>query len=331
MKAIPEPLLSGPFTRARAKDLGVTSRMLQGARFARVLPNVWRYAGHEMSEDDWITAASLVLPAAARLTSISRLRRLGLDFGPVSPIHFVIEGDHHLAYDKIFLHRTKKLPPTDEVGVSVPAAFLAYCATARVVDAIKVGDRLLYNRHTTVAALRDLALSELWRDGAYEALWVLDHLDGRSRSLKESETRAVLEFSGLPRPEVNVSLPIDDDVVVISDLVYRRWRTVVEYEGAQHQEDREQYIADIDRYAIYRGHDISYVLATKEKLSRARTFVGEVFRELAKRGYDGPPPVFGDRWTLLFGSCSTAAGPRRERVRAIQASRARRPPEAAVS
>lgn len=315
MKPIPPELLSGPFSRARALELGVTSRMLQSKRFARVVPGVWRSSDHEMTRDDWLEAATLVLPVSAHLTGITRLQQLGLDFGPPMPLHFVIEGDHHLAYDEIFLHRTKKLPPTDACGVSVAASYIAYCTKARVIDAIQVGDWLLRNKHTTLDEIRDLGLCGLWRDGAYEAVWTLEHLDGRSRSLKESETRAVLEFAGLPRPEVNVSLPIDDDVVVISDLVYRQWRTVVEYDGAQHQEDRVQYVADIDRYAVYRGHGISYVQVTKEKLDHARTLVGEVFRDLVRRGYDGPPPSFGERWRMLFGSCSAAVGPKAERFR----------------
>lgn len=161
MKPIPPELISGPFSRARALELGVTSRMLQGERFVRVVPGVWRTSEHKMTPDDWIEAARLVLPASAHLTGITRLQRLGLDFGPSKPVHFVIEGDHHLAYDEIFLHRTKRLPPTDRVGVTVPAAYIAYCAKARVIDAIQVGDWLLHNRHTTLDAIRDLGLSEL--------------------------------------------------------------------------------------------------------------------------------------------------------------------------
>lgn len=316
MKPIPDELRSGPFTRQAAKSAGVSSRMLQGKRFVRIFPGVWRCADHAMTEADWVRAATLALPDDAYLTGITLIQQLGCDFGPKRPMRFVVERDHHLKFDEIFLHRTEELPPTDGRCVSVAAAFIAYCATARVIDAIKVGDWLLRNRHTTISEIRDLALSGLWRAGAHEAVWVLDHLDPRSRSLKESETRSVLEFAGLPVPESNVTLPIGDDVVVVGDLVYKRWKTVVEYEGSQHQESRDQYVYDIDRYAIYRAHGIRYVQATKEKLDHARTLVGEVYRELLRAGYDGPPPEFGERWKLLFRQCSVAVGPRKDRVRA---------------
>jgi hypothetical protein len=314
VRAIPSEVLTGPFTRARAAELGVTGRMLESARFVRLLPRVHRHAEYDMTDDDWVAAARLALPADAYLTGISRIQQLGLDFGPRRPIRFVIGHDHHLAFDEIFLHRTKCLPPTDDVGVGVPAAFIAYCARARVVDAIKVGDWLLHRGHTSRHAIRDLALSALWRDGAHETVWILDHLDPRSRSLKESEMRAVLEFAGLPRPEVNVAVDVQENVKVIGDLVYRDVGLVVEYEGVQHQEERSQYLSDVDRYALLRGAGLRYVQATKERLGRPKTLVGEVYRALLAGGYAGPPPKFDDQWRLLFLPVSVAVGPRWARI-----------------
>lgn len=300
MKPIPDDLTAGPFTRARARALGVTDRMLDGARFVRVLPRVFRHRDHVMTTDDWFLAASLALPDHARLTGISRIQRLGLDVGPPLPVRYVVEGDLHLDHRELFLHRTRRLPPTDEVGVTPAAAFIAYCRCARVIDAIKVGDWLLHGAHMTPSELRGLCLAEPWRDGAREALWVLEHLDGDARSLPESETRAVLSFAGLPPSGVNRRLRLAEDLTLIGDLVYDRWRTVVEYEGAHHQTDRVQYVSDLDRYAVMRRHQVGYVQVTREKLGRARTLVGEVHRELVSRGYDGPPPSCQGRWGQLF-------------------------------
>ena len=315
MRPIPYPLGDRPFTRTEAASLGVTSRMLQGSRFTRLHQDVWRATAHEMTEHDWIRAAQLALPGDAHLTGISRLQRLGLDYGPRRPLRFVVPRDHHLAIDGVFLHRTKRLPPTDAVGVTVEAAYLAYCAQARLIDAIKVGDWLLHRSHTCVDAIRALALSCLWRNGADEAIWVLEHLDGRSRSLKESETRSILRFAGLPEPEVNSAVDVREEVQVIGDLVYRRWGTVVEYEGAHHQEVRAQYNSDLDRYGLMRAAHVQYVQVTKERLARPKTLVGEVYRTLIAGGYDGPPPAFGVQWELLFRAVSVAVGPKRDRSR----------------
>jgi hypothetical protein len=273
-----------------------------------------------LSHDDRVLAATLALPHRAKLTGISLIQQLGLDYGPRTPVRFVIRGDHHLALDGLFLHRTKRLPPHDDHGVTPAAAFISYCSLARMIDAIKVGDWLLRNGHMTVESVRALALSELWRAGAQETVWVLEHLDGRSRSLPESETRAVLDFAGLPQPELNVALDDGPEPQVIVDLRYKRWGLVVEYEGAQHQEDRAQYVVDIGRYAWMRRHGVPYVQVTKEKMRHPRTLAGEVYGALVALGYDGPPPAFGDRWRLLFGTLSDALGPR-DRRPALPAAR----------
>jgi hypothetical protein len=315
VKPVPTSLLSGPFSTAEARAAGVTKKMLEGRRFVQVYRGVWRHHDHPMSPDDWVSAARLALPPHAHLTGISRIQQLGLDFGPRLPVRFVIEGDLHLAFDNVFLHRTKKLAPTDDVGVTVEAAFIAYCARARVIDAIKVGDWLLHGQHTTIDQIRSLAVAGLWRYGADEAIWILDHLNARSRSLMESETRPILTFAGLPAPEVNVPVDVGEDVEVIGDLVYRMWRTAVEYEGRQHQEDRSQYNSDLDRYALMRAADWRYVQVTKERLRLPKTLVGDVYRSLLRGGYDGPAPTFGPAWQLVFGKVSTAVGPRKDRDR----------------
>jgi hypothetical protein len=282
--------------------------MLDGSRFVRVTPRVWRHRHHQMTRADWWQAATLTLPPAARTTGITRLQQLGLDFGPRLPLRFVIAGDLHLDIDGIFLHRTKLMPPGDEAGVCVEAAFLAYCARARMVDAIKVGDWLLYGGHTTSRDLRDFALAQPWRPGTPEVLFVLDHLNPDARSLKESELRAVLVAAGLPEPEVNVALDGTGSAGVIVDLWYAAWRVAVEYEGSHHQEDRGQYNSDIDRYAVIRRVHVRYVQVTKEKLAHPHSLVGEVFRELIAHGYAGPPPTFGPRWDQLFLRLSRVVG-----------------------
>jgi hypothetical protein len=302
---LPPELLSGPFHMRRATELGVTRRVLE-RRFVRVHPRVWCHPDHVMTHADRVNAAALAMPEQARLTGISRIQALGVDFGPRDPIRFIVQGDLHLAMTGVFLHRTKRLPPTDGVGVIPAAAFMAYCARARVIDAVKIGDWLLNRRHMTIDELRALALLELWRPGAHEAIWILEHLDGRARSLPESEVRALLVSTGLPAPELNVA--VDDEGRVICDLVYRRWRTVVEHEGSHHQEDRQQYNLDIGRYAWMRRQDVEYVQSTHEKLGNPRSLVGEVYVTLRRRGYDGPPPVFGERWHRLFMRVSEVIG-----------------------
>jgi len=303
-------LMTGPFSRAMAREAGLTDRMLQGRSFVRVMPRVWRHRDHVLTDDDWRAAAALALPPTAHLTGISRLQAAGLDYGPRLPVRYVVQGDLHLAFDNVFLHRTKLLPPVDATGVTIEAAFIAYCALARVIDGIKVGEWLLHRGLLDLATMSRLAESQLWRPGANEALWLLDHLDPQCRSLKESETKAVLRFAGLPDPEVNIAVEVGTDATVVGDLVYRDYGMLVEYEGVQHQQDRAQYRRDLDRYELLRDHSQRYVQITHEHLTTPRVAVGRVYRGLLKAGYEGPPPKFGDQWRLLFLPISAAVGPR---------------------
>lgn len=306
MNPIPDTLRQRPFTFAQARDAGVSRRMLSGQRFARVHPRVWRCADHELTEADRVLAARLAMPDDAHLTGITRLRMEGLDYGASWPVRFVVARDHHIALDGIFLHRTKRLPPTDDKGVVVEAAFIAYCATARAIDAIKVGDWLLHRWLMSRERLVEIALTDPWRAGADEARWVVNYLGPRCRSLMESETCALLVFAGLPKPEVNAQTLLDDGRVVEGDLVYRDLGLYVEYEGVHHQEDRRQYLADIARYASLRDSGLAYVQITKEARARPHDLVHAVHREMTARGYDGPGPTHGDLWRLLFLPLSVA-------------------------
>ena len=109
----------------------------------------------------------------------------GLDYGPRRPLRFVVPGDLHLALRRDLPAPDPRLPPTDGIGVTPAAAFVAYCAKARVIDAIKVGDWLLHHEHLALVEARDLALAQLWRDGAARdglgprpSRWTIPFADG---------------------------------------------------------------------------------------------------------------------------------------------------------
>lgn len=269
---------------------------------------VWVCVDHVMTRLDWIAAAALAVPARAQLSHLTRLQALGLDFGPEEPYHFTVAGDLHIALDDIFLHRTEVLPPLDDVGVTPAAAFIQYCATARMIDAIKVGDWLLHRGHMTLMGVAELARRDEWRPGAAQSLRVLGHLDAASRSLKESETRALIVFSGLPAPEVNVDLNVRGRWLGCVDLLFRLWLLVLEYEGRQHAETTKHFGKDITRYAGFRDEAVAYLQITNEMLKRPRSLIERVHTMLVARGYDEGPPVFADRWASLFVPIASGEG-----------------------
>ncbi|HXH77074.1 hypothetical protein [Nocardioides sp.] len=310
---VPEKFRRRPFARAEALEAGISARVLEGAQFVRLHDAVYRHRSHEMTFADRVAAARIALPDAARTTGITRLQELGLDYGSRLPLHFVVAADHHVRISGVFLHRTVAMPAADELGVSAEAAFVAYCVDARAVDAIKVGSMLLHLGRMSGAALAALVSAQPWRNGCTEARWVSEHLDRRCRSLPEAELLTLIRFSGLPNPDVNPELRAPDGRIVIPDLWYAALRQAVEYEGSHHQQERQQYVADIDRYLVFRTMQISYLQITKERLRTPRLAVTSVHRALVQAGYSGPGPDFGECWTTLFRRLSDVA---RSRARA---------------
>jgi hypothetical protein len=296
---IPDSLRHRPFSRREALAAGMTARQLDGKYLVKVLPQVYRCRDHVMTDADWILAAGRALPDRAQLSHVSRIQALGLDVGEVWPVHFTIAGDLHLAMDDVFLHRTEVLPPLDDTGVTPAAAFIQLCATATLIEAVAVGDWLLHRRHMTVLEVAELSRVQDWRPGAHQARRVLPLLDAGAMSLRESMVRMRLEFAGLPRPEANVRLEIEGELLGVVDLLLRCVMLVLEYEGRQHAESIGQFNRDITRYAAFRRHGIEYLQITNEMLERPTVMVRRVFTRMRELGHDGPAPVFADRWSSL--------------------------------
>lgn len=274
--------------------------MLQHDRFEQDFPSVYRLAGVELDERGVVAAARLALPSDARISHATRLRLLGVERGPLQPIHLTVARDLHLDIPGIMLHRTVLMPANDGEMVTVEAAYIGYAATARMLDLIVVGDWLLHHGHMSKEAVIEEAAAQPWRPGAAQVVEVVPLLDGRSRSLPESEARAFLTFAGLPRPAVNLDVRDDGRFLGCGDLVYRLWRLIVEYEGGQHWTDADQIASDADRYAGLRRAGWEYVQVTKKHIAMPKAMVRTVHRALVARGYDGPEPSFGPHWESLF-------------------------------
>jgi hypothetical protein len=300
MHRVPPELLHGPFTRAHALATGLSARVLEGVQFRRLHQGVYVHRSHDMGWTDHVEAARLALPAGARTTGATRLRQAGLGVGDRWPLHFVIEGDHHLALDGVFLHRTVKMPPCDDDGVTIEGAFVAFCAESRLLDAITLGSVLLNKELLDLALLDQILIEEKWRRGVPETTYVLPHLEGRCRSIPEAELLTYVVFAAMPGPEVNRAVELRAGVQLTPDLWFEDYGLAVEYEGSHHQDDRAQYNADIDRYALYRRHDVPYEQVTKERMRSPKATVRWIHAALVAEGYDGPPPVFGEQWESLF-------------------------------
>ena len=146
---------------------------------------------------------------------------------------------------------------TGAEGIADPASiFLQVSATLTVPDATAVGDALILAP----------VFPEPWDERPWVSIEVLRERVGRFhgrgkrtaaaaleliRQGAESRTETLLRLSivraGLPEPDVNVTVTHQGRFVGRGDLVYRRFRLVIEYDGDHHRTDTRQFDKDLGR------------------------------------------------------------------------------------
>ena len=136
----------------------------------------------------------------------------------------------------------------------------------------------LFCQLSSVLHLRDLVavgdalvLTPVYDDGSGDRPWVplpllskrVEQFRGRgkrtaaralslvrdgSESRPETHVRLALVGAGLPEPELNVAVyTADGRFLGRGDMVYQRWRVLVEYDGDHHRTSTEQYDGDLQR------------------------------------------------------------------------------------
>ncbi|MFD1811328.1 endonuclease domain-containing protein [Rhodococcus gannanensis] len=99
-------------------------------------------------------------------------------------------------------------------------------------------------------AIADIADRHTGARGVRTVRQIVPDVDGGSQSPPETHTRLAIVDAGLPRPETQIAIATYDGAVFAhADLGWRRWRVLVEYDGAHHWIDRDQRSWDIERLA----------------------------------------------------------------------------------
>lgn len=79
---------------------------------------------------------------------------------------------------------------------------------------------------------------------------VLEIADGGAASPPKTHTRLLPMRAGLPRSENRIEILDEVGFVARADRGWKRWKVLVEYDGAHHWTDRKQRTLDIGRYAL---------------------------------------------------------------------------------
>jgi hypothetical protein len=185
--------------------------------------------------------------------------------------------------------------------VSGPAAtWLALAAVLPHDELVAAGDHLVLDPYqldpadlrpyATIEQL-NLALASFHGHGARSAASALPLIRRGAESRPESLLRLLLGRAGLPEPRLNID--VTDDAgrwLARCDLVYPRYRTVVEYDGDHHRANTRQYEKDMTRVENLTIAGLTVVRVRKYGLfSAPRETVERVKRALRVGGWTGAP------------------------------------------
>jgi hypothetical protein len=124
-----------------------------------------------------------------------------------------------------------------------------------LLDVVVACDAALRQGHVSADVLATAIHAASGRRGVVRAREAVNLSNGRAESPMETVLRLTLHFAGLPTPEVNVDLYDDNGRwIARPDLLYRKARLVLEYEG-EHHRDRSQSTATSDVIASTRSSD----------------------------------------------------------------------------
>jgi hypothetical protein len=288
MLPVPQALHGRPFTVAEAVEAGLTRRSLDGGRFVRIHRGVYRTADTEPTLPVLLDAALLVLPRDAAISHLTALRVLGLEIGTVLPLHFSTNRRVQVDREDVVVHRRQDLLFAHDVDgrrvLSPARTFVDVATQLGERRLLEVGDWLVQNREVTPAQLVEFSLVQ-HLDGVQRARRVAPYVRTGAESLKESDVRWELVRAGLPEPELNVDIHDDHGGwLARGDLVYRAWKVLVEYDGWQHERDREQRQRDHLRREALEAAGWRVIVITAADMDQPRSVTIRVRQALRARG-----------------------------------------------
>ncbi|WP_206542997.1 endonuclease domain-containing protein [Microbacterium testaceum] len=210
----------------------------------------------------------------------------------------------HLAWQKPFVgvpaghnrirrpHTTGRMlsvTPDDILDVDGIRCTFALRTWAELAEFLGVGqltavsDHLICRRRP-LATRRDLErmhLRFLGGRGSKKRRLAVDFADERAESPRESELRVLLVQAGLPVPESNVEIFDRSRFVARVDLLYRKQRLIIEYDGDHHR-DPHQWSRDQSRRAELESLGYRMTVVTARDFDDPPALLARIHRLLAQ-------------------------------------------------
>ncbi|WP_092667783.1 hypothetical protein [Rhodococcus maanshanensis] len=244
-----------PFLGSRAVAMGALTEHQLYHDFVRLYQGVYLSKRTPVTAAVRARAAWLFAGPSAILTGFSAAALHGSKWIDASEPAEVIRVGHHRSTRNLIVHNCRLT--SDEItvvdGIRVATVARAGFDLGRRlsrIPAIVALDALCGATGLKPVEMSRLAEQHPRARGLIRLRSVLEDVDGGAESPPETRTRLVIVDAGLPRPETQIPiLGSDGWRFACSDMGWREWSVLVEYDGEHHWTDRRQRAWDIERSA----------------------------------------------------------------------------------
>ena len=255
----------GAFTFAEARAAGVSAKRLRSRDVEHPFWGVCLTAGSAIDLNDRCRALQQRMPVGAFFSHATAARLYGmplpaqLEADPLLHVT-VLDPDRALRATGVIGHSVADRPEVYRVaGLPVLEPISVWCQLASILqlnDLVAVGDHLLRPELglATAPEITARILQYSGNRGARRLRAAGALIRPRVESRRETFLRLFLMMCGFPEPETNLNIPLPAGKRrVRGDLVYLRYKILVEYDGEQHRTDSAQYNRDAERLHDLRG------------------------------------------------------------------------------
>lgn len=317
---LPPELKSAAFTLDQGRRRGLTDKRMRSGDLGRPLRGV-RQAhappddeipddGYRQADAELVLrcrAVELVVPPNAFFTHRTAARLWPVPLPGLAnegPIHVGVMPPEHPPHRSGMVGHAISDPAAftvrrrDHRVIDPATLFCQLSAILRVEDLVAVGDALVLAPRRAdelddrpwleLQALHD-RVDQFRGRGKARAERAVQLVRTGSESRPETLVRLAILDAGLPEPEVNVEVYTADGVFVgRADLLYRRYRLAVEYDGDHHRVDTTQYDRDAGRMDDFAAAGWRVVRITKRSFFGDRdACMARVRRALTDAGWPG--------------------------------------------
>ncbi|WP_240694551.1 DUF559 domain-containing protein [Cryobacterium sp. SO1] len=272
---LPRDLPLDGFTLAEARAVGVNRNRTRARDLETPFRGVRAAAGSRAETGGLIRAYAARMPAGHFFSHATAARLLGFPLPPRLEndprLHVsVLVPERALRMRGVVGHTVHQRPGLWIVnGLTTTDPVTTWCDLALSLgldDLIAVGDFLLAKlvppaaRSELAAAVADRA----GRRGVQRLREAMELVRPRVESRRETYLRLMVVRAGFPEPDTNVTLPLRPGRKgARGDLVYLKYKILVEYDGEQHRTDDAQYARDVERLDDLAADGWRVIRATK--------------------------------------------------------------------